>query len=254
MRRRLIKNPSAEADQFRRRALLAFVGVLVGLIALGGWYFKLQVVDYTAYATLSAKNRVKERPVVPGRGQVQDRQGRVLADNFPAFRLEVVPEEAGDPATWLPALRGIVELAPEDVARFHEERKVTRGFRPLILKPRVDELEAARFAVERWRFPGVELVAYLNRRYPHQDLFAHVIGYVGRIDVDDKQAMGALSSVFNHVGKTGLERFYEDLLRGDPGQRQVETNAEGRALRSIGSEPAMPGADLRLSIDLDLQQ
>ena len=118
MRRRLLKNPAAEADQFRRRALLAFGGVVVGVVALALWYFKLQVVDYTAYATLSQENRVKLRPVVPGRGLVYDRDGRVLADNVPAFRLEVVPEEAGDPAEWLPALRRIVAISPEDVRRF----------------------------------------------------------------------------------------------------------------------------------------
>ena len=254
MRRRLLKNPAAEADQFRRRALLAFGGVVVGVVALALWYFKLQVVDYTAYATLSQENRVKLRPVVPGRGLVYDRDGRVLADNVPAFRLEVVPEEAGDPAEWLPALRRIVAISPEDVRRFEEERRVTRGFRPLILKLRVDELEAARFAVERWRFPGIELVAYLNRRYRHDELFAHVIGYVGRVDAEDQRTMGDLASIFSHTGKAGLERYYERLLRGQPGRQNVETNVEGRALRTIGSEPAVPGTDLRLSIDLDLQQ
>ena len=255
MRRRLLKNPAAEADQFRRRALLAFSGVVLGLVALALWYFQLQVVDYKAYATLSQENRVKLRPVVPGRGLVYDRDGRVLADNVPAFRLEVVPEEAGDPAEWLPALRRIVEIAPEDLARFHEERKVTRGFRPMILKLRVDELEASRFAVNRWRFPGIELVAYLNRRYGHADLFAHVIGYVARVDEASQAAMGEdLAGVFSHSGKAGLERYYENLLRGRPGQQRVETNVEGRALRTLGSDPAVPGTDLRLSIDLDLQQ
>ena len=254
MRRRILKNPAAEADQFRRRAALAFAGVLLGVIALGLWYFKLQVVDYRAYATLSQENRVKLRPVVPGRGLVYDRDGQVLADNVPAFRLEVVPDEAGDPARWLPALRRIVAIDPEDLARFHEERRVTRGFRPLILKLRVDEDEAARFAVNRWRFPGIELVAYLNRRYRHDALFAHVIGYVGRVDEADQEALGELAGVFSHAGKAGLERYYEDELRGEPGRQQVETNVEGRALRVVGRVPATPGTDLRLSIDIDLQQ
>ena len=254
MRRRILKNPAAEADQFRRRAALAFAGVLLGVIALGLWYFKLQVVDYRAYATLSQENRVKLRPVVPGRGLVYDRDGQVLADNVPAFRLEVVPDEAGDPARWLPALRRIVAIDPEDLARFHEERRVTRGFRPLILKLRVDEDEAARFAVNRWRFPGIELVAYLNRRYRHDALFAHVIGYVGRVDEADQEALGELAGVFSHAGKAGLERYYEDELRGEPGRQQVETTVEGRALRVVGRVPATPGTDLRLSIDLELQQ
>jgi penicillin-binding protein 2 len=119
---------------------------------------------------------------------------------------------------------------------------------------RVGEEEAARFAVDRWRFPGVELVPYLNRRYPYGDLLAHVIGYVGRIDEADLAKMGEVDAALTHTGKTGLERFYEDALRGQVGYEKIETNVEGRALRRLGQVPAVPGADLRLSVDLDLQR
>jgi penicillin-binding protein 2 len=252
--RRRLKNAAAEALQFRRRAAIAFLGVVLALAGLALWYFRLQVWQHSEYATRSEANRIKPRPVVPGRGLIFDRKGRVLADNVPAYRLDVVPENAGDPQRLVAALSRIVALSSEDIGRFHEQRKASRGFRAITLKLRVSEEEAARFAVDRWRFPGVELVPYLNRRYPHGDLFAHVIGYVGRIDEQDLAKMGEVDAAVTHTGKTGLERYYEDLLRGEVGYEKVETNVEGRALRTVGRVPAVPGADLRLSIDLDLQK
>ena len=253
-RRRQLKSPAAEAAQFKRRALLGFVLVVLALAGLAGWYFKLQVVDHADYALQSEANRVKLRPVLPGRGLILDRKGRVLADNVPAYRLDVTPLEAGPTEEWLPALRRIVALDAEDLADFEKALKAQKRFRPITLKPRVDPQEAARFAVDRWRFPGVELVPYLNRRYLHGELFAHVIGYVGRVDEEDLLRLGEANSAFTHVGKAGLERYYDDILRGRIGYERVETNVEGRALGTVGRVPAVPGADLRLSIDLDLQK
>lgn len=253
-RSRVLKNPHAEAAQFRARAGIAFVGVLAMLAVLALWYFRLQVIQHDEFATRSEENRIKLKPVVPGRGLILDRKGRVLADNVPAYRLDVTPSEAGDPEKWLPELSRIVQLEPEDVERFHDARRASRGFKPVTLKLRVTEEEAARFAVDRWRFPGIELVSYLNRRYPYGELTAHVVGYVGRIDEADRKKMGEGFEALTHVGKTGLERAYEELLRGDVGYEKVETNVDGRALGIVGRVPARPGTDLRLSIDIDLQQ
>ena len=253
-RRRQLKNAAAEALQFRRRAAIAFLAVACALAGLAFWYFRLQVWQHSEYVTRSEANRIKPRPVVPGRGLILDRKGRVLADNVPAYRLDIVPDEAGDLKALVPALSRIVALTPDDVERFEQQRKATRGFRAITLKLRVNEEEAARFAVDRWRFPGVELVPYHNRRYPHGDLLAHVIGYVGRIDEADLAKMGEVDAALTHTGKTGLERYYEDALRGKVGYEKIETNVEGRALRTLGTVPAVPGADLKLSIDLDLQR
>jgi len=254
-RRRQLKNAAAEAMQFRVRAAIAFLAVFAALGALGGWYFRLQIIEHAEYATRSDANRIKPRPVVPGRGLIFDRKGRVLADNVPAYRLDIVPDEAGDDIPGLVSrLSKIVTITPEDIERFDKERSAKRGFRPITIKLRVGEEEAARFAVDRWRFPGVELVPYLNRRYPYGDLLAHVIGYVGRIDEADLAKMGDVDSALTHTGKTGLERYYEGALRGKVGYEKIETNVEGRALRRLGQVPAVPGADLRLSIDLDLQK
>lgn len=254
MQRRPSKNPHAEAEQFRRRALLGFVVVALALVGLAAWYFKLQVVDHAEYATRSEANRIKPQPVVPGRGAIYDRRGRLLAENVPAFRLDVTPDKAGDPARLLRELGEIIHLEPEEIARFEATRKATRGFRPITLKLRINEEEMARFAVDRWRFPGVELVPYLTRRYPYGDLFAHVIGYVGRIDEQDLEALGEANAALTHIGKTGLERFYDEALRGKIGYEKIETNVEGRALRVLGRVPAVAGTDLRLSVDLDLQR
>jgi len=253
-RRRQLKNAVAEAMQFRRRAAIAFLAVGGALCGLAGWYFRLQVLEHAEYATRSEANRIKPLPVVPGRGLILDRKGRVLADNVPAFRLDVVPDEAGDLDVLIGKLSKVVALTPEDIERFRKDRKAKRGFRPVTLKLRVGEEEAARFAVDRWRYPGVELVPYLNRRYPYGTEFAHVIGYVGRIDEADLAKMGDVDSALTHTGKAGLERYYEDALRGKVGYEKIETNVEGRALRRLGQVPAVPGADLKLSVDLDLQR
>lgn len=249
-----LRNAAAESEQFRRRALLAFFVVVLALGALALGYLRLQVWQHADFATRSEQNRIKLQPVVPGRGLIFDRKGRILADNVPAFRLDVTPREAGDSEVWLPQLQGIVALSEEDIAGYEDGRRAARGFKPITLKLRVTEDEAARFAVDRWRYPGIELVSYLNRRYLYGEMFSHVIGYVGRIDVADLKQMGESRSAFSHTGKTGLERSYEDVLRGRIGYEKVETDVDGRPMRVVGRVPAVPGADLRLSLDLDLQR
>ncbi|MGY8561994.1 penicillin-binding protein 2 [Paracidovorax citrulli] len=252
--RRQAKNPHAEAEQFRRRAALGFLGVLVCLLGLGGWYFKLQVLDHDIYATRSEANRIKPRPVVPGRGMIYDRNGRLLAENVPAFRLDITPDKVKDMDATLAGLAKILALSPEDIETFNRSRKARRSFLPVTLKLRVTDEEMARFAVDRWRYPGVELEPYLTRRYPYGDLFAHVIGYVGRVDDKDLEMLGEGNAALTHIGKSGLERYYETQLRGKVGYEQVETNVQGRAIRTIGRVPAQSGSDLRLSIDADLQR
>ena len=253
-RRRQTKNPHAEAEQFRRRAAIGFAGVLLALGGLGGWYFKLQVVDHATYATRSESNRIKPRPVVPGRGMVYDRAGRLLAENVPAFRVDITPDKVQDMDATLAGLRTIFALSDEDIERFEQSRKARRRFLPVTLKLRVSEEEMARFAVDRWKYPGVELEPYLTRRYPYGELFAHVIGYVGRVDDRDLEVLGEGNAALTHIGKSGLERYYENQLRGRIGYEQVETNVQGRAIRTVGRVPARSGSDLRLSIDAQLQQ
>ncbi len=253
-RPRQLKNHAAETELFRRRALVGFLGVLLGLAALAGWYFRLQVLQHDEFATRSEANRLRLVPVVPARGLILDRKGRILADNISAWRLDAVPERAGDGAALLANLHTVVALDAEQSARFLRDYKASRPFKPVTIKLKLSDEEAARFAVNRWRFPGVELVPYLGRVYPHGALFAHVIGYVGRIDEKDQAALGLAGSAYSHTGKTGLERYYDEQLRGKPGYKRLETNVDGRTVRALDTEPATPGTDLRLSIDLDLQR
>ncbi|RBB28776.1 penicillin-binding protein 2, partial [Xanthomonas oryzae pv. oryzae] len=252
--RRHPKNPHAEAEQFRRRAVLGFAMVLICLVGLGGWYFKLQVLDHEVYTTRSEANRIKPKPVVPGRGMIYDRTGRLLAENVPAFRLDVTPDKVTDMSAMLDALGNVIPISPEDLERFNRERHARRSFLPVTLKLRMSDEEMARFAVERWRFPGVELEPYLTRRYPYGPLFAHIIGYVGRIDEKDLAMLGEGNAALTHMGKSGLERYYEQDLRGQVGYEQVETNVQGRAIRTVGRVAPQSGADLRLSVDADLQR
>lgn len=253
-RARQLKNHNAEADLFRRRALVGFIGVLLALGGLAAWYFRLQVLQHAEYATRSEANRVRLVPVVPARGLILDRKGRILADNVSAWRLDAVPERAGDGAQLLTRLQSVIALDAEQSARFLRDYKASRPFKPVTYKLKLSDEEAARFAVERWRFPGVELVPYLGRVYPYGPWFAHVIGYVGRIDEKDQTALGPAGSAYSHTGKTGLERYYDGQLRGKPGFKRLETNVDGRTVRALDTLPATPGTDLRLSIDLDLQR
>ena len=254
-RRHLMKNPHLEADQFQRRALVGFIGISIALGGLCFGYFRLQVLQHEEYRTRSEANRIKPRPVVPARGLIYDRNGKLLADNVPAYRLEVTPDQVEDLDATLAGLNALIGLSAEEVQQFKANRRATRGFRPVVLKLRLGEEQRARLAVNRHRFPGVDVVPYLTRRYPYGDLFAHVVGYVGRLDADDLDALGdSKYAALTHVGKSGLERMYEERLRGEIGYENVETNVEGRALRVVGNVPSKPGADLQLSIDADLQQ
>ncbi|HET9049019.1 MAG TPA: penicillin-binding protein 2 [Chiayiivirga sp.] len=250
-----MSNPLLEAMFQRRRVLLSFVLVclaMAGLIARFAW---LQLVQYETLHAYSEKNRIKQRPIVPARGLILDRNGRLLADNIPAYRLDVVREDVGDLQAMLTRLREVIDLSDDEAEAFLATAKARRRFQSVTVKLRLTEAEVARFAVDRHRFPGVEVVPYLNRRYPYGDLFAHVIGYVGRIDAADMEKLDPSAySGTTHIGKTGIERVYESRLHGTVGHEQVEVNAEGRVLRVLGHSAAHAGQDLFLTIDADLQQ
>lgn len=251
---RPMRDQAAEAALFRNRALVGFLIAALGLLALAGWYFKLQVLEHDTFATRSEANRMRLVPVAPARGLIYDRNGKILADNVAAWRLEATPERAGDGMVLLARLRGVVQLDPEQQRRFLSDYRASRPFRPVTIKLRISDAEAARFVVDRWRLPGVELVPYLERVYPYGALLAHVVGYVGRVDERDQSEMGDVAGVFTHAGKTGIERYYETQLRGRPGYRRMETNVAGRTVRTLGIVPAVAGTDLKLSIDIDLQR
>jgi penicillin-binding protein 2 len=250
-----LREPASEARLFRRRALLAFVVAGLALILLGLRFAYLQIYRHDEYTTQSEANRIRSRPIVPARGLIYDRAGRLLADNVPAYRLELIPEQVADIDASLAALAGVINLSDEDLLRFADARAAKRRFQPVPLKFPLSESEVAAFAVRRHEFPGVEVVPYLSRRYPYGDLLAHVVGYVGRIDTNDQQLLDAARyRGATHVGKSGIERFYESRLHGEVGIERVEINAEGRTLRVLNREPAESGEHLYISLDVELQQ
>lgn len=250
-----LKNPLEESLLFQRRALVAAVLVVLGLLALVGHFFMLQVVNHETYVARSDRNRISVRVLPPSRGLIYDRNGELLADNRLAYRMELVPERVKDLAQTLDALKEVVSLDEETLRRFQQERKAHRSFEGVPLKLRLSDLEVSRFAVARFRFPGVDVVPYLTRYYPEGELMGQVVGYVGRIDGEDLKTLDRREYTgTTHLGKTGIEAYYESLLHGSIGQEQVETNAQGRAIRVLERTPATPGKDLYLSIDSRLQR
>lgn len=257
-RRASIKEVRGEVALFRRRALAGFALILAGLVAVCCQYVNLQVNHHDEFAARSEQNRVKPRAIPPARGLIFDRNGVLLADNVPAFRLEVTPEQVADMDTMLANLGAIVPLSDEDIATFRKQVKGSRRFEGVPLKLKLTEDEIGRFDVNRWRFPGVDVVPYLTRRYPLGASLAHVIGYVSRIDVDDLARMDedeeASYKGTTHIGRIGIERSYEKLLHGAPGYELVEVNADGRTQAVLDTTPPTPGKNIYLSIDVRLQK
>lgn len=253
-RREAIKDFVREHHLFRVRALVALVGVTLLLLGIGARYFQLQVLEHQTFTTRSEANRVKVRPVTPTRGLIYDRNGLIVAENRPAYRLEVVPERIGDLDATLEELKEIIRLTDQDIAAFRELLKLKRDFHSVPLRLSLSETEVSRFAVNRHRFPGVEITPHLTRHYPLGKHLAHVVGYVGRIDVDElRRADAGQYTASSHIGKSGLERAYELYLHGSPGLEKVEVNAQGRVLRVLERTDPVPGSDLHLNLDAGLQ-
>ena len=254
-RLRIYKDTRGEAELFRRRALAGFGLILLGLCALVGRYVFLQVLHHDEFATRSVNNSVKPRAIPPARGLIYDRNGVLLADNVPAFRLEVRPDQVHNMSQTLAELGKVIPLDQDDLDAFHKQLKQSRRFDSVPLKLRLTEDDIARFAVNRWRFAGVDVVPYLTRQYPLGPLFAHVVGYVSRIDADDLENLDPdRYKGTTHIGRTGLERSYEDMLHGTPGYELDEVNADGQIQRVLETHPPTPGKNLYLSIDARVQK
>jgi penicillin-binding protein 2 len=250
-----IKNTYFEAELFRQRTFMATLLVTAVMAALLFGYFNLQVLRFDEYREQADSNRISLKPTMPARGLIYDSKGRLLTDNVSAYRLELTPERVDDIDATLLQLGNLVVLSKDNLRRFRRAMDSSRKFLPITVKLRLSEEEVARFSVNRFRFPGVEVTPYLTRRYLYDDLFAHVIGYVARLDEADLKAMGdERYSVLTHTGKTGLERAYEAQLRGTIGYEEVETNARGRSLGVLKRHISQAGTDLKLNIDADLQK
>ena len=248
-------DPARERELFARRL---FVGTLVTLlltVVLSLRYFDLQISRHEDFATQSNNNRVLVRPLPPSRGLIYDRKGELIADNRPSYNLTIVPERSQNVEHLLSELGKLINISKRDIDRFNKNLRRRRPYEQTTLHVNLSESERAILAVNGHRLNGAETSARLIRHYPHKNLFAHAVGYVGRINERETQTIEAVKySGTDSIGKIGLEKFYEAQLLGTVGSEQVETNARGRAMRILDQTPAVSGDNLTLYLDSDLQR
>ncbi|HOI52415.1 MAG TPA: penicillin-binding protein 2, partial [Azonexus sp.] len=247
-----------DPDRFRRRILFAGAFVLTCFALLFGRFFYLQILQHEYYRTRAESNRISLVPVMPNRGNIVDRNGVILARNYSAFTLEITPSKTLGLEETIDRLGEIVEIQLKDRRRFKRLLEESKNFESIPIRTRLTDEEVARFAAQRYRFPGVEVKARLFRQYPENTLAAHAIGYISRINTKDKEMIEANGHDANykgteHIGKVGLEANYEFELHGTAGYEQVEVDAGGRAVRVLSQTAPIPGNNLTLTLDARLQ-
>ncbi|HKE39497.1 MAG TPA: penicillin-binding protein 2 [Casimicrobiaceae bacterium] len=254
-----LKNPERELQYFRRRMTIAGVIIIAAFGGLLGRFVYLQLIEHQHYQTLAESNRIAIVPIVPNRGVVTDRSGVVLAQSYSAYTLEVMPSRVKNLDAMIDELSTIVDVQPRDRKRFKRLLEESKNFESLPLRTRLTDEEVARFAVNRYRFPGVEIKARLFRQYPFGALASHLIGYIGRINDKDVKRIDDWDETANYkgsdyIGKSGVELSYERELHGITGVEQVEVDAGGRAVRTLSRTPPTSGNNVRLALDIRLQQ
>jgi len=254
-----LKNYLHEQYYFRLRLGFAALAVL-SLFALLAFRFSyLQIKQYEHYQTLAENNRISLVPIIPNRGLIIDKNGVILAHNFFVYTLEITPAKIKNLEETITELSQLVEVSSLDRKRFKKFLEQSHSFESIPIRTHLNEIEAARFAVNHYRFPGVEIKSRLFRHYPLGKLGSHMVGYIGRIndkDLENLEKSGSLSNYkgSDHIGKSGLEQFYEKYLHGTTGLQQVEIDADGHAVRVLSSSPPIPGDNIILSADSKLQE
>ena len=254
-----IKNREAELTIFRNRALVAGTVILIAFGALVTRMFYLQVMKHDYFHSLAEANRISVVPVVPNRGIITDRNGVVLAANYSAYTLRVMPSRIKNLDAAFDSLTGIVDIQPRDRRRFKRLLEDSKSFESLPIRNRLSDEEIARFAVNRFRFPGFEISAGLFRNYPFGEVASHAIGHIGRINDADLKRIEANNLTVNykgtdHIGKLGVEGSFEAELHGTTGSEQVEVDSGGRAMRSLAKSESIAGNNLTLTLDIKLQK
>ncbi|MFZ5574089.1 MAG: penicillin-binding protein 2 [Pseudomonadota bacterium] len=253
-----LKDLDRELARFHARLKIgaAFVVMLAGVLL--GRAYHLQVVQHEFFTQRAESNRISLVPVAPNRGLILDRKGRILAENYSAYTLEITRAQVADLDATLAEIGKLIEITPGQLRRFRRLLSESHEFETVPLKSRLSDEEVAIIAAHRYRLPGVEVKARLFRNYQAGPGMAHVVGFIGRINDRDLKRLREQNIEHNyrgsvHIGKTGLEQSYETLLHGRTGFDQMETDASGRAVRMLSRIPPVPGKDLRLHLDLDLQ-
>jgi len=256
MESKRLNDYSRENSFFANRAIIAFLLVVVLMALLISRVYYLQVVEHDRFAAISERNRIQLQPVAPRRGLIYDRNGVLLADNRPNFSLTLLKEELDGVDETLERLAGVVELSEDEINRFKRRlNQRRRPFETVPLKFRLTQEEIAKISIEYHRLPGVQVEADLVRAYPQGPALAHALGYVGRINERELKSVDANTYAATHyIGKLGVERYYEPLLHGEVGWRKVETDVRGRVLQTLEQQDPVPGVDIQVSLDAQLQQ
>jgi penicillin-binding protein 2 len=255
-----LRDTRAEILRFQGRVLVMQWVVLFCFLILASRLAYLQLVRHDDLMTQAENNRTAILPTVPPRGTILDRNGVVLASNYSAYTLEITPSKVKDLEATINELAELVDIQTKDRRRFKRLREESKSFDSLPIRNRLTDEEVARFSAQSYRFPGVEIKARLFRQYPYGELASHVIGYIGRINQRDKERLeeeedaAANYRGTEYIGKLGVEQRYERELHGITGVNEVETSAGGRATRSLSNRPAIPGQNVVLSIDIQLQK
>ncbi|HUW27625.1 MAG TPA: penicillin-binding protein 2 [Sulfuriferula sp.] len=259
IRRAQLRNYQLELAGFRKRVVIAAGFVVVLFLLLLARFFYVQVLEYQRYHTLAENNRITIVPTPPNRGLILDRHGVVMAHNYSAYTLELTPSKIGDLNATINGLAQLVEITPAQRKRFAKLMAESRNFETLPLRTRLTDVEVAKLAANRYRFPGVEVKARLFRQYPLGASAAHLLGYIGRINDADLQRLDEAGVMANyrgsdHIGKVGIEQSYETELHGITGAEQVETDAGGHAVRTLSRINPVSGNNLVLNLDSKLQE
>jgi penicillin-binding protein 2 len=255
-----LRDTRVEIQRFQGRVLVVQWVVLFCFLLLASRLAYLQLVRHEDLMAQAESNRTAILPTVPPRGTILDRNGVVLASNYSAYTLEITPSKVKDLEATINELAELVDIQTKDRRRFKRLREESKSFDSLPIRNRLTDEEVARFSAQSYRFPGVEIKARLFRQYPYSELASHVIGYIGRINQRDKERLeeeedaAANYRGTEYIGKLGVEQRYERELHGITGVNEVETSAGGRATRSLSSRPAIPGQNVVLSIDIQLQK
>ena len=256
----VIRNIQMDLNRFRSRVVVVTFAILVAFGVLSLRLFYLQVIRYDELNAAAESNRTAIVPIVPNRGVIMDRNGVVLATNYSAYTLEITPSKVVAPVEEvIEQLAGIIDIQPRDKRRFKKQVDESKSIDSVPIRNRLTDEEVARFAAQRYRFPGVEIRARLFRNYPYDQLASHVIGYIGRINTSEKAKIEESEDAGNYrgteyIGKLGVEQSYENQLHGTTGVQEMETSAGGRAVRRLNSSQSIPGNSVVLSIDIKLQK
>ncbi|PST99709.1 penicillin-binding protein 2 [Photobacterium iliopiscarium] len=255
---RQIRDHKQEKDLFIRRAIQAFIGILILTCVLIANLYHLQVQDYSEYKARSHNNSIKLIAVAPNRGRIYDRNGVILADNIPVCSLEIIPYQVKNLPQVLLQLQSLLGISDKEIAAFNKAKSQLAAFKPVTLIAQMNNKQVAVFSVNEFQYPGVNVDAHLERYYPYGAALTHLLGYVGKINDRDIAALKKSGEYENYkatrtIGKLGIEHYYENLLHGKTGYETVEVNSHGRVVRTVSYVPPVAGKDLKLTIDINLQ-